>query len=106
MNAIRQQGFSTEVLVVSFAGGLRLNRTAPVAARGIFVSLVPELTIVHHAETGDWVSKGSVPTGYWNSLQFIADFLSGLEQLHYKLVSVSGYEGEGRTYIFKRHKVQ
>jgi hypothetical protein len=92
-------------LIVSFAGGLRLNRTAPVAARGVFASLVPELTIVHNAETGDWVSKGSVPTGYWTSLQFIADFIAGLEQLNFKLISVSGYEGEGRTYIFKRHKM-
>ena len=91
--------------MVSFAGGLRLNRTAPVAARGVFASLVPELTIVHNAETGDWVSKGSVPSGYWGSLQFIADFIGGLEQLHFKLISVSGNESEGRTYIFKRHKI-
>ena len=68
----------TEVL----CEGLRLNRTAPVAARGVFVSLVPELTIVSSGqEGGDWISKGNVPAGYWTSLQFVADFISGLEQV-------------------------
>lgn len=38
-----EQGFSTDVLVVSFAGGLRLNRTAPISARAVFTSLVPEV---------------------------------------------------------------
>ena len=91
------------MLVVSFAGGLRLNRTAPVAARGVFVSLVPELTIVNSPDTGDWVSKGSVPSGYWKSLQFVSDFVSGLESLNYKLLSVSGGV-DGKTYIFRRFK--
>lgn len=60
--------------------------------------------IVNDGETGDWYCKGNVPQAYWKSLQFTSDFIAGLEALNYKLLSASGYEGEGRTFIFRRYK--